>query len=208
MRPLVPVVALGTLAMGLGCGWVPWDREDDDGTVADPDPVDTGRPPYAGGWTKGACHDDLVATGKRVGDVDENFALLDQHGETVELYDFCDRTVHLVFVAGWDSASQSQAMGLEQQYQNAIASDVMVMTLIIEDVGQREADLADLQEWSDEFGLTMPVLSDPGGEFMWSHIEGPSVGLPYVVLLDEGVVIHTLEWATVDDAINLAEGRD
>ncbi len=81
---------------------------------------------------------------------------------------------------------------------------VMIMNVIIEDEAENEADLDDLQEWSGEYGLTMPVLSDPGGAFMWSHIEDSGVGLPYVVLLDKGIVIDTLVWATVDDAVDLA----
>ena len=37
----------------------------------------------------------------KVGDVVENFTLLDQHGEMVDLYSFCGQTVSLVFGAFW-----------------------------------------------------------------------------------------------------------
>lgn len=83
----------------------------------------------------------------------------------------------------------------------------MIMNVIVENGSSEEADLEDLQEWSGEYGLTMPVLSDPMGAFATSHIEGSSYALPYVVLLDHGVVIDTLEWATVDDAIDLARSH-
>lgn len=55
-----------------------------------------------GGWRKGtACRDDLSATGNAVGDVTEDITLMDQFGEDVRLYDFCDRAVLIVSGAFW-----------------------------------------------------------------------------------------------------------
>jgi hypothetical protein len=61
------------------------------------DPYDADDVPYAGGWRKGDCRDDIVPTGDAVGEVAADFALLDQYGEAVHLHDFCDRTVMLEF---------------------------------------------------------------------------------------------------------------
>ena len=61
------------------------------------DPFDAGDVPYAGGWRKGDCRNDIVPTGDGVGEVAADFALLDQYGEEVHLHDFCDRTVMLEF---------------------------------------------------------------------------------------------------------------
>lgn len=80
----------------------------------------------------------------------------------------------------------------------------MVINVIIEDNSAEEVDQAELADWADEYGLTMPVLSDPGGAFMYSHVTGSTVGLPYVVLLDRGAVIDQLGWATIDEAADLA----
>lgn len=55
--------------------------------------------PYYGGWPKDGCADDIVGSGVyQVGEVAEDFELLDQFGkaERVRLYDFCDHTVLLV----------------------------------------------------------------------------------------------------------------
>ncbi len=57
--------------------------------------------PYEGGWTVGACRDDIEAEGNAVGQVANDFALPDQFGDTVHLHDFCDRVVWLVFAAFW-----------------------------------------------------------------------------------------------------------
>jgi peroxiredoxin len=47
----------------------------------------------------GACRHSVVATGTAVGDIAPDFALQDQHGETVHLHDFCDRAVLMIFGA-------------------------------------------------------------------------------------------------------------
>jgi hypothetical protein len=63
------------------------------------DPLQFHDHPYYGGWPKDACAEDIVASGThQVGDVAEDFLLLDQFGkaEKVRLYDFCDQTVLLV----------------------------------------------------------------------------------------------------------------
>ena len=57
--------------------------------------------PYTGGWPIDACRDTVVATGNTVGDVAEDFDLMDQYGEQVRLHSFCDRVVLLVGAAFW-----------------------------------------------------------------------------------------------------------
>ncbi len=75
----------------------------DDGAEVDgnTDPLDADDYPYAGGWDIGACRDDLVSTGNAVGDIVEDFELLDQNGETVRLHDFCDRAILIDSGAMW-----------------------------------------------------------------------------------------------------------
>ena len=79
-----------------GDGWT--DLEEVEGFT---DPTKKKDHPYTGGWAMGACRHDLVATGDAVGDVTDNFELIDQYGDTVRLHDFCDREVLLVGAAFW-----------------------------------------------------------------------------------------------------------
>lgn len=74
---------------------------DGDEVTANADPLDPDHHPYIGGWPIGACRTEVAATGKAEGDIDDNFALLDQFGESVHLYDFCDKTVYLLYAAFW-----------------------------------------------------------------------------------------------------------
>ena len=79
-----------------GDGW-------DDGVEVEgfTDPNDRSDHPYTGGWAMGSCRGDLTDTGWAVGEVAQNFALMDQFGDTVRLHDFCDRAVMLVAAAFW-----------------------------------------------------------------------------------------------------------
>ena len=66
------------------------------------DPLDPADHPYAGGWTIDVdCRDAVVSTGNDVGEVMEHFEAVDQFGEIVSSYDFCNRTLLLVSGAFW-----------------------------------------------------------------------------------------------------------
>jgi peroxiredoxin len=70
----------------------------------------------------------------------------------------------------------------------------MVLETITEIDDGSAASTEDLVEWADRFGLTMPVLSDPNSELMWKFAAGESgsVGLPFTVVMDHGVVIESI----------------
>ena len=62
------------------------------------DPLDAAVHPYTGLYEiDPTCRDTVKPTGNEVGDVAEDFALLDQFGEEVHLIDFCRRTILLEY---------------------------------------------------------------------------------------------------------------
>ncbi len=71
--------------------------EYDNGT----DPNDSSDHPYMGGWQVNRCDEDPIPSGNALGDVTQDFALTDQYGEEVSLYDFCENTVLLVTGTYW-----------------------------------------------------------------------------------------------------------
>ena len=79
-----------------GDGWSDGDEVDQN-----TDPLDSGSKPYLGGWDIDGCADDVSATGSKAGDVPDDFAMEDQYGDTVSLYDFCNRVVVLIAAAEW-----------------------------------------------------------------------------------------------------------
>jgi hypothetical protein len=70
----------------------------DDGVEfdANTNPADAADKPYQAGWPINSCRNDLTASGTEPGDVIENYAMVDQFGETVRVHDFCNQVVMLV----------------------------------------------------------------------------------------------------------------
>jgi hypothetical protein len=65
------------------------------------DPNDASDHPYMGGWQVNRCETDPLPSGNGIGDVTQDFALTDQFGEEVSLYDFCKNTVLLITGTYW-----------------------------------------------------------------------------------------------------------
>ena len=59
------------------------------------DPLDAADKPYLGGYPVARCDSLPAATGNDVGEVTDDFNLLDQNGERVYLQDFCNSVVIL-----------------------------------------------------------------------------------------------------------------
>ncbi len=104
-------------------GTDPLVADSDGDTYSDGDEVAAGTNPmyeyshsYTGGYNVGYCENGVAtptgATGQgsygshswdayAVGDVVDNFSMMDQHGEYVDLYSFCGQVIVLAFGAFW-----------------------------------------------------------------------------------------------------------
>jgi hypothetical protein len=65
----------------------------------------------------------------------------------------------------------------------------MFLEVIIENNESEVPSVEDLNTWADTYGLTMPVLADEP-QMAYQFATGGSMGLPYTVLLDRGVVVQ------------------
>ncbi|MSQ04181.1 MAG: hypothetical protein EXR71_20210 [Myxococcales bacterium] len=79
----------------------------------------------------------------------------------------------------------------------------MVLEVIIETEDGSVPKKRDLQRWADSYGLTIPVLADANGTQLWSYAAdmGGSVGLPFTVILDKGVVIDSIASGSQGSAV-------
>jgi hypothetical protein len=78
------------------------------------------------------------------------------------------------------------------------------MNLILFDIEGNPADLDDLRYWATELGLEFPVLSDPEGRtgaWYGTAFQGWTTG----VLINRGMVLHTVGAASIEDAVALME---
>lgn len=144
------------------------------------DPLAAVDHPYAGGWAIGDCHASVVSTGNNPGQIAQDFALTDQHGDTVHLHDFCDRAVLLVSSASWCGPCQQEAPELQWMYEDLEAQGFIPITLLGE---------GDPAGWANALGLEYPVLSDPGYAIT-TRFTGPgSISLPAMHLLGPGAEV-------------------
>ncbi len=160
----------------------------DDGIEVDgfTDPLDATHHPYAGGWAIDPCNTTLEPSGNGVGQVTDNFALMDQHGEMVRLHDFCGREVLLVTSAMWCEPCQDEAPELQHWYETYADQGLMVITLLGENAGGNTPSQTDLESWATSYGLEHPVLADANWQVSnrW-----PGAYIPTMHLLGDGAVV-------------------
>jgi len=149
------------------------------------DGLDADDHPYTGGWEIGACRNDLQGTGDSVGDIAEQFELLDQHGDTVRLHDFCDKTVLLVSSAEWCAPCNDEAPIVGAWYDDHAEEGLMVITLLSEDSRGRTPDTDTLMGWQTAHGLSHPVVADAGSDVTQRYVP-PSYGIPTMHLIGPG----------------------
>jgi peroxiredoxin len=69
----------------------------------------------------------------------------------------------------------------------------MILEVMIENDRGATPSVKELGTWADRYGLTMPVLADED-LLIWSYAAdmGGSVGLPFTVIMKEGVIIGSI----------------
>lgn len=78
----------------------------------------------------------------------------------------------------------------------------MIINLMGEDAEGGEMDVDELNDWAETYGLTFPVVSDPGMGTMWAM--GGNGGLPWQVLVGRGGEILAADNFVEADAVESA----
>lgn len=79
----------------------------------------------------------------------------------------------------------------------------MVINALAEDNEYQTPDQADLEDWAETYGLSIPVLADPSYSAAYNY--GLSGGLPHTALVKEGIVIAQNSYTTEEDVIAALE---
>ncbi|MBN2055666.1 redoxin domain-containing protein [bacterium] len=105
----------------------------------------------------------VVRANLGVGDPAADFNLLSQFNTYYHLFDYQGDIIVLDFSIMMCQDCRVEAVDLQQNYWEPYQDQgVMVFCLLGEDSGGSIPDLADLNEWANDLGLTYPILSEPG----------------------------------------------
>ena len=156
-------------------------------------------------WPAAAPPDDLVATGWFPGETVPDTRLLDQHGNTVSLWQFYGRVVLVDVSTMWCAPCRDLAAHTEETQLDYAAQGFTYQTVLSEDVEGDPPDEEDLTLWADSFGIqTSPVVSDTTRDIAAALT--PNNVFPVLVVV--GRDLKVAEWIAAspptDDAVRTA----
>ena len=114
-------------------------------------------------WDGQIHPEDLEGTGFGIGETPPNMCMTDQFGNNVSLWQFYEQLILLNVSSEWSGASQILASGVEQIWTDYRNRKFMYLTLLTEDVLFDTPSVETLEQWSNHFSITAPVLSDSEG---------------------------------------------
>jgi len=128
---------------------------------------------------------DLAGTGFRKGDIAGNFTAVDQHGDTVELYQFFGQVIVIDVFTEWCGPCQDMAPEGEEVWQQYGDQGFVYLAAMQENKDGKRPDSDDAARWASSFGLSHPVLAD-ADQFNDDYAVS---GYPTVVVIDREMTI-------------------
>ena len=140
----------------------------------------------------------LTGEGFSKGEVVPDMRLMDQHGDTVSLWQFYGSLVVLDFSTMWCAPCAELAEGIDETWEKYGDEGFMYLSIISQDVISEVPDLDDLNKWADDHSITAPVLADDQG--YTDEVIPPGGAFPLVMLLDRDMTVLVEQVTPVEDA--------
>jgi hypothetical protein len=142
--------------------------------------------------------DNLRGQGFSQGQVIPDFQLLDQHGDTVSAWQFYGSVLAIDVSTLWCAPCQKLADEVHVVQADYESEGFIYITLLSQDMSGDVPDVAELNTWVDDHGISnAPVLSDGGG---FSAQITPGGVFPQVVIVGR-------DMAVTNPGVNPAEDR-
>jgi len=120
-----------------------------------------------------------------------NFELMDQNGQTVELYDQYGKIIVVDLSAMWCGVCNNIATMGDQLVADYGADNVVWLTVLIDDSAGNPPDLADLQHWAETYNISGPVLGGDRTLIDQTAQTGyPVTSWPTLVVIDKEMVLR------------------
>lgn len=150
-------------------------------------------------WTINTPPAELEGSGYEVGEIPPDIRLADQFGDTVSLWQFYGMVIALDISTMWCGPCQDLAEGAQAIADEYRDQGFVYVSMFPEDVESQTPDQADLEFWSEYFGLVEPLLADVEG---YSYDAVPDTSWPVVLLIDREMIIEERLAAPSDETLS------
>lgn len=149
-------------------------------------------------WHSAAPPSCLEGEGFEEGEILPDMRLLDQHGNTVSLWQFYGDLIVLDFSTMWCAPCAVLAEGVDETWEEFESEGFMYLTVLSQDVYSNVPDVDDLNQWADDHSITAPVLSDDGT--YTDEVIPPGESFPRVMLIGRDMSVLVEEITPAEDA--------
>ena len=119
-----------------------------------------------------------------------DFSLVDQNGDTFNLYDHHGKIIILDFSAMWCGPCMMAATEVEE-LQKKYGDDIVYVTVLIENQNHNPPTKKDLEKWAEHFGIELaPVLGGSRSMMSSDSKKGwPITAWPSFFIIDQDMVL-------------------
>jgi len=129
--------------------------------------------------------------GQKPGENPCNFALQDQHANTVELYEHYGKVIILDFSTMWCSVCHNIATTGDDFVTDYGEENVIWLTILIDNTQGNPPSQEDLELWVDLFGIELPVLAGSRDMLDETATEGyPISSWPTIVVVNKEMLLY------------------
>ncbi|MFZ5785291.1 MAG: peroxiredoxin family protein [Acidobacteriota bacterium] len=135
--------------------------------------------------------------GGDLGDPAANFTRVDQNGDDVELCQFYDRVIVLLFVSGMCGSCHGQAIALQEYWEEYGDEGLLPIAVITADNFDNDPSEEYVADYASSYELTYPVVGDVD-EGVFETYYDPWEGEPNTVIADRDMTVDRIDTCVLE----------